>query len=47
MEAKVSEEINQFLRKNEPHELVFARVLYMGFGGLQSIFLSTAIFKSP
>ena len=38
MEAKVSEEINEFLRKNEPRELVFARVLYLDFGGSNRYF---------
>ena len=38
METKVSEEINQFQRKNEPQELVFERVHYLGFGGSNQYF---------
>ena len=40
METKVSEESNQFQRKNEPQELVFARVHYMGFRGSNRYFVN-------
>ena len=47
METKVSEEVNQLLRKNEPQELVFARVLYMGFGGSNRYFCQLLYLNPP
>ena len=44
METKVSEEINQFQRKNKPQKLVFARVHYLGFGAPIDIFVNGYIY---
>ena len=47
METKVSEEINHFQRKNKPHELVFAKVHYLGFGGSNRYFYQRLYLYPP
>ena len=47
METRVSEEINQFVKKKQPQELAFDRFLYLGFGGSNRYFCQRLYLNPP